>query len=100
MEHSHEHHGSDKPLLLAILAVLLLYVLALAIGLPQKGTARWWPLPPTTAAAGEGHDDQPGLDEKHPADAEKTEHGQEHPRPKPRSRIVTSTPLTDTPSAC
>jgi len=39
MANEHTSHGSDKPLLLAIIGVLALYGLAAAFGWPQKGAA-------------------------------------------------------------
>jgi len=38
MSHSHSSSGSNKPLLLAIAAVVIVYIVALIAGLPQKGT--------------------------------------------------------------
>ncbi len=37
MSHSHQSPGSDRPLLLAIAAILVVYVVLLLLGLPQKG---------------------------------------------------------------
>ena len=54
MAHSHASHGSDKPLLWAIAALVLLYLLALAAGWPQEGTRM------ANQKHGEGHaEEQP-----------------------------------------
>lgn len=64
MEHSHAHSGSDKPLVWAIVAVLLLYAIAAVARLPQQGTQMI-----VDAAAHHGADDS-----QHDA---KSEHGTE-----------------------
>jgi len=73
MENSRSHGGSDKPLLIVIAVVMLLYALASLYGWPQKGTAMI-----VAANSGrhvaEGHDDH--APEQGIADQER--HGDDH----------------------